>query len=196
MKLEGIIYKYTSPSGKVYIGQTIDEKGRKNKHRYDSQNPVTYFDRAKAKYGFDNFQYEVLFRLHSDNKKAIDIVLDAVERFFIKKYDSTNPDKGYNLTTGGGGTRGYSYDFTEDHKKKISEALKGRTRDKEIFIKKKATIAAKNHSILVFKDNIQIGKYDTQLDAATALQINQGSISNVLKGKQKTAKGYIFRYEE
>ena len=27
--IKGIIYKYTSPSGKVYIGQTIDEKDRK-----------------------------------------------------------------------------------------------------------------------------------------------------------------------
>lgn len=33
MKKRGIIYKYTSPSGKVYIGQTVDEKGRKNGHR-------------------------------------------------------------------------------------------------------------------------------------------------------------------
>ena len=27
--IEGIIYKYTSPSGKFYIGQTIDEKSRR-----------------------------------------------------------------------------------------------------------------------------------------------------------------------
>ena len=28
--IRGIIYKYTSPSGKVYIGQTINEKDRRN----------------------------------------------------------------------------------------------------------------------------------------------------------------------
>lgn len=27
--IRGIIYKYTSPSGKVYIGQTINEKDRR-----------------------------------------------------------------------------------------------------------------------------------------------------------------------
>lgn len=27
--MEGIIYKYVSPSGKVYIGQTIEEKKRR-----------------------------------------------------------------------------------------------------------------------------------------------------------------------
>ena len=29
LKYRGIIYKYTSPSNKVYIGQTINEKNRK-----------------------------------------------------------------------------------------------------------------------------------------------------------------------
>lgn len=27
--MEGIIYKYTSPTGKVYIGQTLDEERRR-----------------------------------------------------------------------------------------------------------------------------------------------------------------------
>nr|DAS86287.1 MAG TPA: GIY-YIG nuclease superfamily protein [Bacteriophage sp.]DAV54013.1 MAG TPA: GIY-YIG nuclease superfamily protein [Caudoviricetes sp.] len=27
--IRGIIYKYTSPSGKVYIGQTLNEKKRR-----------------------------------------------------------------------------------------------------------------------------------------------------------------------
>jgi hypothetical protein len=31
--MKGIIYKYTSPSGKCYIGQTINEKERKNQHK-------------------------------------------------------------------------------------------------------------------------------------------------------------------
>lgn len=28
--IRGVIYKYTSPSGKCYIGQTINEKRRRN----------------------------------------------------------------------------------------------------------------------------------------------------------------------
>lgn len=31
--IRGIIYKYTSPSGKVYIGQTINEKDRRKHSR-------------------------------------------------------------------------------------------------------------------------------------------------------------------
>ena len=34
MMIEGIIYKYTSPSGKVYIGQTIDEQNRRATNYY------------------------------------------------------------------------------------------------------------------------------------------------------------------
>ena len=31
-KITGIIYKYISPSGKVYIGQTINERKRRKKY--------------------------------------------------------------------------------------------------------------------------------------------------------------------
>lgn len=49
----GIIYKYTSPSGKSYIGQTINEVQR----RYDFRNlNETYaglkIENARHKYGF------------------------------------------------------------------------------------------------------------------------------------------------
>ena len=32
--MKGIIYKYTSPSGKCYIGQTVNENKRRYEHRY------------------------------------------------------------------------------------------------------------------------------------------------------------------
>jgi len=35
--MKGIIYKYTSPSGKVYIGKTINEKKRLYRHKYDKK---------------------------------------------------------------------------------------------------------------------------------------------------------------
>ena len=33
LEYRGIIYKYISPSNKVYIGQTINEKNRKRQHK-------------------------------------------------------------------------------------------------------------------------------------------------------------------
>lgn len=63
----GIIYKYTSPSGKVYIGQTRDERKRRSKWFSTG----TYYagsklENARKKYGPENFEYEVLMRIQSD----------------------------------------------------------------------------------------------------------------------------------
>ena len=64
------IYKYTSPSGGVYIGQThndIETRGRKNGYQYLTKNKETgeYYQPAIAqaiiKYGWDSFQKEILY---------------------------------------------------------------------------------------------------------------------------------------
>ena len=63
--MKGIIYKYTSPSGKCYIGQTINEDRRKLQHKRAAfnENHKEYdkpFYRALRKYGWDSFEYEVV----------------------------------------------------------------------------------------------------------------------------------------
>lgn len=60
----GIIYKYVSPSNKVYIGQTIREYERRNSFK----NINCFYaggkiDAARKKYGPENFQYEIIFYL-------------------------------------------------------------------------------------------------------------------------------------
>lgn len=114
----GIIYKYTSPSNKVYIGQTIHEHTRYMRHkRTEGDNK---FHRAIKKYGFENFTYEVIFTIDNDDRKRVKEKLDFMERYYIRKYDSLN--NGYNLTAGGEGGRGTKH--TEEFKQKISERMK------------------------------------------------------------------------
>lgn len=101
----GIIYKYTSPSGKAYIGQTYQEEfKRKNDHRYDAtyENGTSYnypFYKAIRKYGFDAFKYEVLITIEEENLEDLRIRLNELEIYYIGKYDTYN--NGYNLTIGG-----------------------------------------------------------------------------------------------
>lgn len=65
----GIIYKYTSPSGKVYIGQTIDEKKRRKEFRnLNIKYAGRKINHARKKYGPENFEYEVLER---DRKSVV-----------------------------------------------------------------------------------------------------------------------------
>jgi group I intron endonuclease len=115
--MTGIIYKYTSPSNKVYIGQTIHEHVRYMRHkRIEGDNK---FHRAIKKYGFENFTYEVIFTIDNEDRKRVKEKLDFMERYYIRKYDSLN--NGYNLTAGGEGGSGK---HTEEFKKMMSDKMK------------------------------------------------------------------------
>lgn len=117
----GIIYKYTSPSGKVYIGQTLDETRRRNEFLDLS---VKYagkrIENARIKYGPDNFIYEILEKKQYDTIENALYDLNIMESYYIGKFDSYY--NGYNMTYGGEGVRGNVFD--EETKNKISKTLK------------------------------------------------------------------------
>lgn len=101
MQITGYIYKFTSPSGKSYIGQTYqDPNKRKEQHRYSAEkgNIKTKFYDAIHKYGFDSFDFSILKTIIEDQKN-IKSELDQLETYYIGKYDSYQ--NGYNMTIGG-----------------------------------------------------------------------------------------------
>ena len=90
----GYIYKYTSPSGKSYIGQTIYSlKERAKTSKGIGYSNCTIFFRAIQKYGFENFKWEVLGEFLIEN-------LDEKEKYFIEKENTLQPN-GYNIKSGG-----------------------------------------------------------------------------------------------
>ena len=117
--IEGVIYRYKSPSGKYYIGQTIDEKNRRRSFlTYKSQYGGIKIDRARRKYGPENFEYTVLIKITGDNPEEVKSYLNILEEGFIKMYDSFK--NGYNSNTGGD-----SRILSEESRKILSEAHKG-----------------------------------------------------------------------
>lgn len=85
----GLIYKYTSPSGKNYIGETtysLKERAGKDGKRYRN---CSVFYAAIEKYGFSNFSVEILEEVLKDE-------LLLREEYYIKKYNSVVPN-GYNI---------------------------------------------------------------------------------------------------
>lgn len=113
-----IVYKHTNKSNrKVYIGIT----NQKPEKRWSGGcNYKGHFRHAIDKYGWDNFEHEILYEnLEEMQAKLIEISL-------IRFYDSTNPEKGYNLSTGGEGYSGLKH--SDETRNKISESLKGRKR--------------------------------------------------------------------
>lgn len=104
----GIIYKITSPSGKVYVGQTVQTfKDRINCHKKVSSN-CTLLKRAISKYG-DEMIYEIIEEVPNEH-------LDERETYWIKQLNSLAPN-GYNCSTGG------------NDKKELSQVLKDKIRD-------------------------------------------------------------------
>ena len=141
--MTGIIYKYTSPVGKVYIGQTLNEKRRKNEFldlnvRYAGSR----IENARKKYGPENFQYEILEeKTYTEINEAL-LDLNFLEGYYIGLYNSL--ENGYNMTNGGETLRGFVYN--DDVKKRISETLKEHFKKHDNPFKgKKHTEETKNH---------------------------------------------------
>ena len=110
-----VVYKHTSPSGKVYIGITSmnpPEKRWANGRGYQNQ----MFYRAIQKYGWENFKHEIIFEGLAKEEA------EQKERELIVYYKSNQYEYGYNIENGGNSVGKMS----EETKKKISEINKGR----------------------------------------------------------------------
>lgn len=105
--MERYIYKWSNKiNGKVYIGQTINKKRRynefKNKNGYYTSNSpdnLSKIDRARIKYGIDNFEYEVLEEFELEDKEKLLDKLNELEEYYVDFYNSVN--NGYNTIKGG-----------------------------------------------------------------------------------------------
>ena len=64
------------------------------------------------------FEYKIIDRIENDDKECLINQLNALETYYIKKYDTMN--NGYNMTEGG-----YNGLLSDETKHKISESLKG-----------------------------------------------------------------------
>lgn len=124
MKFNGIIYMWTCLyTNKSYVGQTVDEKYRENEF-LDANNPYTSegskIYNARKKYGTDKTTWNktILERVECETKKELKEQLNALEKYYIEKYDTYN--NGYNSTKGGE----TSYAPSEKTKKLISAKIK------------------------------------------------------------------------
>jgi hypothetical protein len=93
MGRKGIIYKITSPSGKVYVGQTICSFKKRLREHKNPNSGCTAISRAIQKYG-NQMKYEII------EENVPHEQLDEREIHWIKELNSLSPD-GYNLNSGG-----------------------------------------------------------------------------------------------
>lgn len=93
----GLVYSYTSPSGKQYIGQTIGSLNSRAKNTINGSGykKCTLFWKAINKYGWQKFAVNILEEVPYSE-------LNNREQYYIEKYNTLAPN-GYNLTYGGDG---------------------------------------------------------------------------------------------
>jgi group I intron endonuclease len=101
----GIIYIFTFPNGKQYVGQTVNTvKERLQKHKKSKY----AIGNAMRKYGMNSFSRLLLNDVPEEE-------LDYWEEYYIKECNSLSPN-GYNLDTGGNKNKHAS----DETRKKIS----------------------------------------------------------------------------
>ena len=90
------IYEHVSPSSKKYIGQTCQRLARRWRNGYGYVRN-TYFYRAIEKYGWDNFQHNIICRCETLEEA------NKVESELIARYKTNDPQYGYNISGGADG---------------------------------------------------------------------------------------------
>ena len=149
--MEGYIYKITSPSGKIYIGQTINIDRRKNDYaRLDCDEQIKIY-RSLLKYGWNNHLFEIIEQCEIEK-------LNSLETYWIKKFDCMN--NGLNCTEGGDSKK-----LSQETKDKISVANKGKLISQETKNKLSNALKGKNKGKKRTKEQIikmsqvMIGKF-------------------------------------
>lgn len=90
----GFVFKTIFPNGKISINQTTFRFESKYFLRYFGSGVKVSF--AVRKFGRQNLKKQIL--IFCDSKEQ----LDAWEKIYIKKFNSRNPEIGYNIHPGGG----------------------------------------------------------------------------------------------
>ncbi len=110
------IYKITSPTGKIYIGQSVNIVNRKSRYKNLQCEQQYKIYRSLKKYGWEAHNFEII---HVCERHE----LNNLEIFYIKKYDTFNTEHGLNLKSGGNVEK-----CSDETKRKMSLKLLGNTR--------------------------------------------------------------------
>ena len=182
--MQGVIYRYTSPSGKIYVGQTlILERKRIDKHRYEAftKHCNTPFGHAIRKYGWEAIRatYTVIESVEAKDKKALKAKLTERENYWIEALDTFIP-KGYNVKLTNQHTLS-EYRNKEAMYAKVSASLKGKYMNAEATSKPIMDMTTGK----IYPSISEAGRY-------TGLKVQ--SICRVLKGLQLQTGSHKFCY--
>lgn len=197
------IYKITSPKGRIYIGQSVDIKKREylySKKFCKSQNKIY---NSILKYGWEKHKFEIVEECGRSDLNNREIYWGK----FFKCLDKRN----LNLRLGGsrgefseeilkqmklnnlGVSRNKGIPKTQEHKKKLSEAVKRRIYTPERLLNMKKGMLGKNSTSIICINTNE--NFLSIREASKKLNISERTISNNLLGYTKTTKNKLkFKY--
>lgn len=161
-----VYYHRNLLNNKLYIGISKDVKVRW-KNNGTNYKECKYFYRAIQKYGWNNFEHVVLIDNISKELACI------FEKELIEKYNTQNNNYGYNIASGGFGGCTVKGSSHHNSKKVYQYDLQGN------FIQSFPSAKAAA---------ISLGKITSTSRGASS------HISDVCRGKRKTAYGYIWKF--
>ena len=205
------IYKITSPSGKIYIGQSVDIKERKRRYKQLNCLKQHGIYNSLKKYGFENHIFEII------EECSIEL-LNERERYWQDYYEVLKYGLNCVLTN----TNDLPRKYSEESRIKIGDANRGTKRSKEFCenlrikntgfkmtdeAKKSISEAKKGHKCYenLWKKIIKldlngnfIDKFRTAKEASMSINKLNGSncICACARGEQLTAYGFKWKYEE
>lgn len=166
------IYKITNTiNNKIYIGQVYNKSVEQRFIRHckgaSPDNPML-IDKAIYKYGKENFIIETIDKASSISE------LNEKEKYWIKFYNSTDRNIGYNLTLGGEGGNTYLYKSNEELKiikQKISKANSGKNNGMAKSIK---ALNVKTNEVIHFETlNAALKYFNHKQKASFVLHCNK-----------------------
>ena len=181
-----VIYKFTSPVDKGYIGKSVAFKSRVSGHRtaaYAKKDgdwvKKTKWKEAIRDFGWDNLRVEILERVPEE------VSLEDRERYWIARLNTVFPN-GYNMNEGGGGV----IKHTEEAKAKISAKAMGNTN--------KPTKPVTSREILESYDDgtqkVKFVSYASAMEAERKTGVNQSHIAKCCNEKNNSAGGFFWHF--
>lgn len=215
----GVIYKITSPSGKLYVGKTYDLRKRINAYKCDIKKgrKDIKLHNSLRKYGWDAHVLEVIEEINDEllNEREIYWIAE------LKTYCYEYPD-GLNMTKGGEGQRStwmhktelrqwfserftgdgnpfYGKHHSEEFKKRKSKEVSEYNKKNGIKIPKWGVEKSRLKKIKPVLMYDATGKFVREFESCTEASNfvggKPGDVSVCANEKRSHSRGYVFRYK-
>lgn len=178
MKSNYTVYTHTFPNGKKYVGitaQPVQRRWRLNGNGYQKKGQEPMYN-AILKYGWDNIIHEIVaegLSLEQANTMEVDL---------IRSFHSHVSENGYNIDVGGM-TRPT---VTEETKKKMSEAQKGKVLSEETRKKISQARTGKHYGYVVSEETRKkLSEANKNISEETRQRMSESAKTRVMSEETK-----------